>query len=932
MLLVALHAFAQQRPAVPKPAPAAKPKPAPPKPMTELQKALEEFRLQTNNLGLRPDSPARSRANGVSGPKWHGRIFENFRNDVLDAVPHEVVQRGGAKGLLRRNQFGFNVTGPVFLPGLLRPSRGTFFTFTYEGMRERIGRSYLRTIPTIPERAGDWSETVDQAGQLLPIFDPAATSPNPAFDPAHPIARDNLQNLRPPFPANRVPLSRLDRSAQKALAFYPAPNTNAGPFFRNNYFIFAPEQNRANGLIATVDHTVRPSHRLNFSLNYSNGLDGAAPWFPTIANPGSVPRERRSRRANIEHVFTASPRTVNTLTFDVSSDRSENQPGLDEAGKPFPRYSFSPYLSMGTSYPVSRNARNTIILTDGYSVRWKQHRFRVVGQLLREQVNTFWPQYPSGSFRFSAGLTSLPGIVNTGHAFASFILGGPEYAEISVVGSPSYFRKSRVYAGFRDQWEIRKDLTLSLAFNLDSSAPRVEKYDRQSTVSLTAINPANRRPGAMIVAGRDGRRRAFQPFLLKGEPSASLAWSPRGTSRSSLRMGYSRSYSPIPIYLGQWGTQAFNGSPTWVSLNPQLAPAIRLADGLPLDSFRFPDFRPDSANNTQADLIEATGRQPTYQSASISVERELPAATTVTVGAGHSEGKNLLLSNSGSNPNAIPLPALQHRDQLNDEQFNRSLRPYPQYQRFEVYSSWPEGKYRRDAAYVRLEKRTSGGLSLTAYYEFSKQMDNYSGPYGVQDYYNRRNEWSLTSSNNPHRVSLTYMYELPFGPNKILLAASDWRRHFVQGWSISGVSTLASGEPIALRPQFNNTGGVVDALHVNVVPGVEPHVPSQGPEQWFNPAAFSHPTDFTIGDAARTHPSLRMPGAQNHDLSVTKRIPVTSENSLELSMVGLNFINQANWTDPDTVIGPPTAPNVNAGRIIGSRGGRVIQLGLRLSF
>ena len=260
------------------------------------------------------------------------------------------------------------------------------------------------------------------------------------------------------------------------------------------------------------------------------------------------------------------------------------------------------------------------------------------------------------------------------------------------------------------------------------------------------------------------------------------------------------------------------------------------------------------------------------------------------------------------------------------------MRPYPQYQRFDVYASWPEGKYRRDACSLRVEKRASSGLALAASYELSKQMDNYSGPYGVQDYYNRANEWSLTSGNNPHRLTVSYSYELPMGPNRLLFPATDWRRYLVEGWSLSGVTTLVSGDPLALRPQFNNTGRVVDALRVNVVPGADPHVPDPSPDLWYNPAAFAQPDDFTIGDAGRTHPSLRGPSAQNHDLSVNKRISLSLEKSMEFSMVGLNFLNHANWNDPDMMIGPATAPNVNSGRIIGSRGGRVIQLGLRFSF
>jgi hypothetical protein len=135
-----------------------------------------------------------------------------------------------------------------------------------------------------------------------------------------------------------------------------------------------------------------------------------------------------------------------------------------------------------------------------------------------------------------------------------------------------------------------------------------------------------------------------------------------------------------------------------------------------------------------------------------------------------------------------------------------------------------------------------------------------------------------------------------------------------------------------LRPQFNNTGGVVSNLRVNVVPGVDPHVPDPGPSGWFNPAAFDQPADFTLGNASRAHPSLRGPSSQNHDLSASKRFSLAADKTLEFNAVALNFLNHANWNSPDTVIGPLAAPNVNAGKIIGSTGGRVLQVGLKLSF
>jgi hypothetical protein len=399
-----------------------------------------------------------------------------------------------------------------------------------------------------------------------------------------------------------------------------------------------------------------------------------------------------------------------------------------------------------------------------------------------------------------------------------------------------------------------------------------------------------------------------------------------------VRSSYGISFGGIPIYTTQWATQGFVAQPTYVSPNIQLAPAVSLARGVPELEKPLPDLRPDAANFTVADLVERKGIVPIYQSAGLSYERELPGQMIVSLSLGHARGQRMFISNSAVNPNAIPLRYLEERDALNNEAYRRTIRPYPQFQKFNIYSSWPSANYKRNAGVLRVEKRSSTGLVVNSTYEFSKQMDDYSGPYGVQDFYNFKNEWSLTSSNNPHRLSLSFSYELPFGAKKPLLAYQDWRRFLVDGWSVSGITSVQSGEPIALRPQFNNTGGVIEALRVNLVPGVDPRVENPGPQQWFNPAAFAQPADFTAGNGFRTHPQLLGPGSQNHDLSVSKRFALTTERVVELMATGFNWTNTGNWADPDTVIGPASAPNVNAGRSIESRGGRVIQVGLRLSF
>lgn len=912
--------------------------------LTPLERAAEEFRLATRELGLRADAPASAkRATTIPFLNWHGRLFHNFRNDKLDATPHEVVQRGGSRNILRRNQFGFNVGGPLVIPKLYDGSRRTFVNISYEGVRENIGRSFLRTVAIEPERRADFSRTVDPAGNPLPIYDPATTSLNANFNPSQPVTPANLQNTRLPFPDNRIPDSRLDPVARRAVDFYALPNASAGPFFRNNFFVFSPESNVANGMIFKVDHNAAEKHRLTFNGSFTNGRAAAPRFFTTIADPGNNDRDFRARRGVIDWTYTRNAATANVVTIDVQSDESvSGRPGQQNAvndlglrgplAGAFPAFRFTTYLGMGRDFPLSRSSHNYYYFTDSFSTRRGAHRLRASGQYRRYQVNAFSPAYPAGLFRFGPGLTSLPGINNTGHPFASFLLGLAESGQATVVEHPSYWRGHYFRGSISDQYEIRKDLVLTASFALECATPRTEKYDRFSSVDLAAINPANARPGALVFANRDRRGRSLQPAPIRPEASFALAWNPRGNAKSVVRLSYGLSYGGLPIYTTQFATQGFVARPTYVTPNFQLEPAVRLRDGAPPLERPLPDLRPDAANFTVADLVDTSGLVPMYQSAGLSYQRELPGQTVVSLSLGHARGQRLFVSNSAANPNAISLEFLAFRDQLNSEAFRREIRPYPQYQRFDVFSGWPIGNYKRHAAVLRVEKRSSAGLTLNSTYELSKQLDDYSGPYGIQDFYNRRNEWSLTSSNNPHRLSLSFSYDLPIGGKNSLLAFQDWRRFLVDGWSFSGITSVQSGEPLALRPQFNNTGGVIEALRVDLVPGANPAVDQRSAERWFNPDAFAQPPDFTPGNGPRTHPQLLGPGAQNHDLSITKRFALSAERVVELIATGFNWTNTGNWGDPDTVIGPASAPNANAARINESRGGRVIQLGLRFSF
>jgi hypothetical protein len=896
-----------------------------PDPLTQ---AAEEFKELTREWGLRPESPPALQQS--HGPKWrwHGRLYENFRNDVLDAIPHQVKQNGESKSPLRRNQFGFNVAGPLLIPHLITNPNNTFFMLSYEGVRERIFRASLHTIPTAAQRNGDFSQTVDEAGNLLPVYDPDTTSPNPAFNSSLPVSTSNLQYLRSTFPGNVIPTERLEAGVQKALSLYPAPNTNIGPFFQNNYFVNAPQDDDADGMIVKLDHPFGDRHRLTGIGTTSSGFLSAAKYFPNYATPTAPDQHFSSWRTEVDYAYTANPKTVNTATLSVTSEQVQVGDGSLST---FPRYELGNYLSMGTPFPTTRNARHTLEFHDEVASQKRKHSLRWSAQFDHYQVNSYNPAYPSGDFQFSTDITSLPGIIDTGDPFASFLLGQAAYAERTVTTAPSYFRNSYLSLGAGDKYAVSKDLTISGNVTLSRRTPRVEKYNRQSAIDPAVLDPSSGYPGALVFADRGGIPRGLRSANLDLDPTLNITWTPRGDSKIVARASFNRSHRRIPIYNGQWGTQGFNARQTFVSPNTQLSPALDLAAGIPPLPAPLPDLSPSAADNTVADFVDLRGREPVYTSAGLSVEREMPFSILISVGANHNVGHDILVGDGVVNPNAINPSSLAYGDALYNEAFRETLQPYPQFKGFELYDLYSGGRYQRDSGFVRLEKRASSGLSFTAYYEFSKQLDDYSGPYGNQDFFNLRNDWARTSWDTPQYLQLTYVYDLPFGSDK-LFHFTGWVGAAVSGWSLSGSAYWNDGTPLALHPEFNNTGDVLSTLNVNVVPGVDPHVANPGPSLWYNPAAFDQPPDFTPGDGPRTLSDLMGPSYSSMDVSLGKRLHLGGDRALEFTATAINFLNHGNWNYPDPNIGPLDAPNVDAGKIIGSHGGRVIQLGLNLSF
>src|ERR1700728_4848415 len=161
------------------------------------QDAIQEFKVQTNNLG-----PEYGRfAGGVinlttkSGTNQiHGTLYEFIRNKVLNANDFFDNRNGVPRPPFTQNQFGGNVGGPVLKDKL-------FYFGGYEGFRLRKGSPFQGYVPTAAERGADFS-AVGSANtpSAFQIYD-ATTSGvggNPACNATNAVCRS-------PFPNNIIP-------------------------------------------------------------------------------------------------------------------------------------------------------------------------------------------------------------------------------------------------------------------------------------------------------------------------------------------------------------------------------------------------------------------------------------------------------------------------------------------------------------------------------------------------------------------------------------------------------------------------------------------------------------------------------------------------------------------------------------------------------
>lgn len=607
--------------------------------------------------------------------------------------------------------------------------------------------------------------------------------------------------------------------------------------------------------------------------------------------------------------------------------------------------------SHGDNAP-NRTTRQTYVFLD--TVTWVKGKhtikfgveYRNLGQNIRNRLDT------GGVFDFGSGYTGLIGITS-GNPIASFLLEGVESARIHYQAIDARYPRSTYYiAHIGDTWKATPKLSINYGVRWDTMTPAEELYNHHSFLDpLGANSGAGGRPGRLAFAGSED--------LATGE-----SWGAAGFPRRhpevtwkkgfAPRLGFAYSMTPKTVIRAGYGvfyTQAFY--PGWessiatdgfsVDLNAEstlggLTPAFILNQGFPVNPALLPPLIDSTLLNglggPQYKPFDAN-RRAYAQQWNLSIEHQFGANFTMTGAYVANKGTRLptrqlplnvldpkLLSQYGeqlrdefgssdTSLHGVAVPYTGWQDQLScSPSLAQALLPYPQYCGSLQGINENAGNSTYHSFQFKAEKRFSAGAFLLASYTLSKILGSadqtqtealeWSGAYGQISPYERHRNKGLAVEDVPQTLSLSLVYEIPFGQGKRYLNRGGVVDKLLGGWSMSNVFRTSSGTPFYFRSGTCNVPGEFRTGCIPaVLSGENPWAQDKGafdPNQpLFRTAAFEPVSAFEnfgyYGQGPRIS-NLRGFSFHNHNLGLIKNTRITERLNFQFRA---EFFNLWNW-------------------------------------
>ena len=865
----------------------------------------------------------------------HGSLFEYVRNDVLDAANFFAPIENGkkVKAPIRYNVFGGTVGGPVFLPrfGEGGPAfydgrNKTFFFFAYEGARRTDGLIRNLTVPTLEERQGNF------ALSRTTIYDPATTRV------------EGGRTVRTIFANNRIPQNRIDPVALRLLQYYPLPNRAAdasgGNNFRSNY---ARILNR-NNFTVKINQNFTDRDRVDFRYIYnSDNLD----FTSVFPNPAAETLTSALRHQNYfywAYTRTFSPTVLNELRYTyadrINHEQSFGLGGdwvsqLGLTGVPngaFPQINVTGITSLGAGtherrqFPIRQHQ-----LVDNVSVTRGRHSLKF-GAEWRPSYN-YEVNRPSvsGQFGFSPLGTGLPGTAQSGSGFASLLLGFT--SNFALRETDVLDRSSHYLAAFaQDDWTVSSNLTINIGVRWETDTPIKDKNNRMNGFDANAINPVSGTRGVVRFVGVDGYPELpYRTDWNNFGPRIGFAYKPLKDGKTVLRGGFGIFFAhPFDHGAPSSAALGFERSLNLNSPDNSITSAFLLRNGVPAanlnDPIRDARFgavplgRPTTTAVTFFERDRATGYSQQFN---VGVQHEF--RNGILVETSYIGNLSRKLPSANTSINQTP----PERVGVAQAQINR---PFPQFTNVTLlFPTFGISNYH--AAVVRAERRFSQGFSLLTTYTWSKFLNNTDeggaalGDSDVySDYYNRQFNYGPSGNDIRHRLTISSVYELPFGRGRRFLGGNNVVGRILGGFTMGVLGTVQSGPPFTVTTQVNNTNAFsAGAQRPNLV--ADPSIPpgDRTVERWFNTGAFAQPAAGRFGTAGRG--VLRGDGDILFDLSLLKNIAFSEGRRLQLRLEAINAFNHPNFGLPGDVFGAPSFGIVNS-----ADPGRRLQLGVRFVF
>lgn len=936
--------------------------------------ALEEFKVQTSsysaeygqNNGAIMQMVVKAGTNNL-----HGTFWEFLRNDKLAAKDYFLNfqlppgAREGSKSVLRRNQFGAFVSGPVILPKIYNGKDKTFWSFNYEGRRET--RETVQEAFWFPEafRRGDFSTL------LTPPIGPSGApirSPVIIFDPVtgEPF-RDSSGRI-----TNIIPASRINKATQDYInQFQPLPMFQPTDPLDINARGSVPNIINNNQYMFRIDHNFSSSDKV-----FVRYITDRGKWTNGNLNPNfTYFVQTLNWNLATQYVKILSPTTLNEFRYginkaddDTFNPRTNTGFDLDSLGlgsfrvtsgrKLTDREVGIPSMIIGGDRDGGNGwDRNTVHqFADNLSFTRGSHNFKAGFEYRRLILDRAAANVPRGS------IGCCPG----GYSLAGWLMG---YFSNTETGEGFPFtapRQNRWSAYFLDDWKATRKLTINLGMRWDFFQTPRDSAGAWRSLRLDILSQAADGRQLPTVIPEVGLKN-WTPYNRENRyymPRVGIAY--RATDKWVMRAGAGwfanaqqlNNYTILNLVPPVSGTIAYQiqqdiltpfsyeyAGRTYQIQTNRLRPGFINQVG---NIYGAGSGRVSSVRNTV--LVPPDNRSSNHWQWSLDLQRNLPWNTVLTVGYIGSKTSHLDNTITFNNPDPAYLDTnIQAR------------RPYPFHisqgevdangnpavfgtGNIRYLDSYGNGNY--NAMQVSLDKRyDSAGLVLGLAYTYGKALgEGYGrneGGAGVSNGYqnprDRRQARSRYGFDVTHNAVVNFVYEMPFLRNIRGVTGA-----FIGGWQMNGVVTLRTGFPFTVTGGSDlNTGGFT--LPDRVEDGRLGDAASR--QMWYDITAFrrtscninGRPDLCHYGNAAMD--AMVSPGGQNVDFSVYKnwRLPLGEQGRLQFRAEFFNLFNHPNFGQPGGI----SYTSLNSVIPDGPRNGeirslrnpmRIIQFGAKIYF